>query len=780
MDLQNKNITLPIIPGRGLVTALSTNLRLEYLEKNNLNVKELQNSNLNLKTIQNNIESYIGSIEIPVGIVGPLQFTENNNQELVYTVAGTLEGALVASMNRGAKAISQSGGFTAQVRWQKMTRAPLFLFDKKEKAIALEEYINKNFDKIKAKAESYSNHAKLTQIQSIHIDNSVHTKFTYVTGDASGQNMTTTCTWHAMLYIAENFQKETGITILDYVLEGNGSSDKKVSSYATREGRGINVEAQCFLPEHILLQTLRTSAVKMKQAYDSSIQLAKLDGMMGYNINVANAIAAIFLATGQDLASIHESSIGILTLELKPEGLAVKLNLPNLVIGTVGGGTHLPKQSEALELMNCKGAGKVERFAKLIAGFALGLELSTFASIVSGEFAKAHEKLGRNKPVDWLLKNELNSSFLLNCLTEQKEKIESIEIINNDLLENGILTHIASRTTKKIIGFENVLIRKQVNDKIEEYPVLLKSKATDEEVIKGLHLLAASIDPELSNLINKNKENLEYKNCHLKELEIYEFLQKNSFAETPYFWGKHINSEREIYLLLIDFIDSSKMLLMNSENNPEQWNSSLIKKCIQTAINFHQLFESTKENESILNNCKREFKPWKSNKLYNKIIELLIREETDLEKLEDLKSLIDSSLLLEKLSQEINVPKTIIHNDFNSRNVVIDLSEKIMVYDWELALLNYPHRDIVELLTFTLNEDFTENELNNYLEYHYSCTNTHHDKTDWYKAYYYSTLELIITRLIFYEVAGIVVKYDFSDRVLKTALRMLKILRQYA
>ena len=115
--------------------------------------------------------------------------------------------------------------------------------------------------------------------------------------------------------------------------------------------------------------------------------------MAGYNINLANAIAAIFVATGQDLASVHESSIGILKLERKDDGLYLQLTLPNLVIGTVGGGTHLTKQSEALAMMGCLGSGKVNRFAQLIAGFALGLEISTYAAIVSGEFAKAHEKL---------------------------------------------------------------------------------------------------------------------------------------------------------------------------------------------------------------------------------------------------------------------------------------------------------------------------------------------------------------------------------------------------
>ncbi len=247
-----------------------------------------------------------------MGIVGPLLFIdEAGADELVYTAAGTLEGALIASMNRGAKAVGLSGGFTANVLWQKMTRAPLFMFEKEDDVPIFESFIRRKFDKIKEKAESYSNHAKLLDLETISFDSVVHVKFIYNTGDASGQNMTTVCTWHAMIYIVDEFARETGIQLMDWILEGNGSSDKKISSYSTMSGRGVNVTAECTLSERVLREVLRTSSAKMLQAFSPSRKLAEMDGMFGYNINVANAVAAIFVATGQDLACIHESSVGI-------------------------------------------------------------------------------------------------------------------------------------------------------------------------------------------------------------------------------------------------------------------------------------------------------------------------------------------------------------------------------------------------------------------------------------------------------------------------------------
>ncbi|HTF82887.1 MAG TPA: hypothetical protein VL947_14225, partial [Cytophagales bacterium] len=121
--------TIKTIPGRGLVTPLATKMRLEYLSELGIKTDKLEKTSIQVDEIQNNIESFIGSIEVPVGIVGPLLFNNDATQELAYCAIGTLEGALVSSMNRGAKVISQSGGFTATVHWQKMTRAPMFLFE---------------------------------------------------------------------------------------------------------------------------------------------------------------------------------------------------------------------------------------------------------------------------------------------------------------------------------------------------------------------------------------------------------------------------------------------------------------------------------------------------------------------------------------------------------------------------------------------------------------------------------------------------------------------------
>ena len=511
-------------PGRGLMNQTAFDLRMNYLEILSKDIsKVVKSESIALSQIQNNIESFIGTVEIPLGLIGPLLFIDKNNKtELVHSAVATTEGALVASLNRGAKAISESGGFEAHIVHQKMVRTPMYTLGRLSESIAFDEWIKSNFKKIKEQAQMHSNHAELLEIASVIIGKIVHLKFVYTTSDASGQNMTTSCTWNACLWIEENFELATSIEILNFVIEGNGASDKKVSFYAMQNGRGCHVISECFLTNEVIEKTLRTNAKDMFSSYNHSLSISRLDGMIGHNVNVANAIAGIYASTGQDLACIHESSIGILQIELTNEGLYLSLVLPNLVAGTVGGGTHLPVPSRILELMDCKGAGKIERFAKLIAGFALSIEISTLAAIVSGQFARAHQKLGRNKPVKWLLRSEVDTDFIKTHIPFFTQEIATVNFNNEIHIENGILTDLTKKITKKAIGFIQADIL-SVDGK--EYPLLLKSKALGKEVLDGLHFMASNVSVDLADTLAKHYHALEYKDNHTKEIDVYEALQ---------------------------------------------------------------------------------------------------------------------------------------------------------------------------------------------------------------------------------------------------------------
>lgn len=767
----------PIVPGRGLTTHTATQARWDFLEKLDFDITDIKNYKTNIKSVQNNIESFIGTTEIPLGLVGPLLFQENNQEELVYCPVGTLEGALVYSMNRGAKVICKSGGYQSAVKWQRMQRSPMFYLDSNADAQILASWIDSNKDGIKQTAEGYSNHAKLIATHIEIAGNTITTDFIYETGDASGQNMTTTCTWHALLFIAKEFALEYPNISLDYIIEGNGSSDKKVSRYNIENGRGIHVTASCEMPRQVIQEVLRTTPEKILKFYKPSKILADKKGMVSFNVNVANAIAAIFVATGQDLACIHESSTGIIHFEAlgdpeQPDGIKLTLTLPNLVIGTVGGGTHVAKQSEALRMINCLGPEKVHRFAKIIAGYALGLEISTYGAIMSGEFAKAHEKLGRNKPVNWFTKSDITPEFLRETLIHLPNAIEinQIDWFSDHGVDNGIITNITSKISNKPIGFLPIKLGFANG---ESASILIKSKALDSEVIKGLHLISASIDTQLSDLINAHQHSLEFHNSHLKEILVYDHLQRKGFSAMPTFYGQWIQPQRDIYLILQEWIETQDMDLVNAENNTEVWTEELITRCLDEVSVAHTLLND------IDSKLFAHFQPSQALPLYNKLMDILIHECADNSQKASLLRIKESLPNLHLESEFVASQKTIIHNDFNPRNVIIRNGGNPCIYDWELAVVDFPQRDILEFLSFVLPADFDDQTFWNYIKGHFEKMQTTQSSTDiltwtsYLKACKVALKTYICCRVSFYEVSGIVAKYDFSQRILSVSLRML-------
>ena len=761
----------PGIPGRGIMNEIGYQQRIDFLNQLPSNFSSIINSNLKQDQVKNNIESFIGTVEIPIGLVGPLLFKDKEEDEFVYSGITTTEGALVASMNRGAKAISECGGFTAHVIHQKMLRAPMFTFNSIHEALEFERWIHENFEAIKKVAQNYSNHANLLEIKSRVIGKITHLKFIFSTGDASGQNMTTTCTWHACLWIDKNFNKSHPFPILHFVIDGNGASDKKVTYQSLQSGRGVHVISECFLSNEIIEKTLRTNSEDMFRSFNHSMAISRMDGMIGYNINIANAIAGIFASTGQDMASIHESSVGILQMEKTDEGLYLSLSLPNLVIGTVGGGTNLPTQKSILELMKCEGAGKVKRFAQLIAGFALSLEISTLAAIVSGQFARAHQKLGRNKPVNWLLMSEITPGYILNY-SKETFAIRSTTIKINDpaTFENGIITDLTNRISKKLIGF---IPFTQYKEDGTAYEAVIKSKPLDKEVIKGLHFLASNLNVELADLIEKHQNQLEYINNHLKEIDLYRYFDANAFNITPHFIGEHIDPSREVYLFMMECLQKEKLAVFNSENEPSLWTNERIRKAIEQITKVHCHFLTEEVPKSV-----QEFDSSQAIPLYVFMNEMNQKEYVTWNQgcsFEDIQKNI--------LPTETTTPKTLIHNDFNPRNIAIRNDESLVFYDWELAVIDLPQRDIVELLSFTLGADFEESLFVEYIRYHHQLFETSSHSSIELKAWIDDTItaayQYQYTRVAFYLTGKVLMDYSFVERVFKTTNRMIQILKSY-
>ncbi|WP_304125044.1 hydroxymethylglutaryl-CoA reductase (NADPH) [Methanosphaera cuniculi] len=342
-------------------------------------------------TAAKNIENQIGTIQIPVGVVGPIEINMDDETFETYVPMATTEGALLASVNRGCSTIRKSGGCNVSILANQMTRAPVIKTKSTRDANRLKQWIKNNFDEIKKVAESTTSHGKLLKIDPIAIvGRYVYPRFVFDSGDSMGMNMVTIATEEALKLI----EKENDIDVI--ALSGNFCVDKKPSAINMIEGRGKSVVAEVVVPKEVVEKTLKTTTQEIVEVnYSKNLLGSAISGSFGYNAHFANMVAALFLATGQDPAHVVEASLGITTAENEDGDLYFSVTLPDLPVATVGGGTRLETATESLNLLDAKGSGKVNKFASIVAGVVLAGELSLAGALAAGHLASAHKKLGR-------------------------------------------------------------------------------------------------------------------------------------------------------------------------------------------------------------------------------------------------------------------------------------------------------------------------------------------------------------------------------------------------
>jgi len=368
--------------------------RQKYVEQiTGVKLNHLTRYSFDAHQTQGNIENFTGVAQVPVGLAGPLNIHGEYAQGDFLIPMATTEGTLVASYNRGMKILNLCNGVKCTVIGDAMQRAPVFVFQDALSAREFSKWVQANLDKIREQAEMTSHIAKLTDIDSYLASKFVYLRFNYTTGDAAGQNMVGRATFGACSWIMDNY---AGIE--HFYLESNFATDKKASQINIMRTRGKRVTAEAVIKRDVLIQQLRVEPESLVYHYGVANIGSILSGANNNGLHSANAITALFIATGQDVANVAESSAGIVYTELTPhKDLYVSLTIPSLIVATYGGGTGLPTQRECLELLGAFGKGQVNKLAEIVAGVALAGEISLAAAISSSDWVSSHEQYGRNR-----------------------------------------------------------------------------------------------------------------------------------------------------------------------------------------------------------------------------------------------------------------------------------------------------------------------------------------------------------------------------------------------
>lgn len=346
-------------------------------------------------------ENLIGGIQIPLGVAGPVLIRGQyvNADERLWVPLATTEGALVASVNRGCRATTEAGGIEVEVEDVGITRAPVFRVADRAGARRLIEWIEENSARVKQVAEATSHHLTLKEVRPQVLGTSVFLRFRFLADDAMGMNMATIACDEVVRTL---IVPETGAECV--ALSGNFCVDKKPSMLNFLEGRGKRVHAAAKVPADVLADCLKTDAeamldVQWRKNYVGSIA----SGSLAWNAHFANCLAAFFLATGQDPAQVAEAAVGVTTMERADDGITLSVDLPDVPVGAVGGGTGLATQAECLNLLGVKpdperpGAAAM-RLAEILGAVVLCGELSLLAALTTSDLAGAHRRLARRTP----------------------------------------------------------------------------------------------------------------------------------------------------------------------------------------------------------------------------------------------------------------------------------------------------------------------------------------------------------------------------------------------
>ena len=378
------------LKNRGKTKADADERRKAAEEYTGAKLESISNYGFDPELASKNIENMIGTVQIPLGYAGPMTIHGEYAEGEFLIPLATTEGALVASISRGMSVINASGGAKTAVFSDAMTRAPVLKVDGIEHSKKVMDWIESHMDEIDEAVASTTSHGSLVDMEFYPEGRSLYVRLSFDTADAMGMNMATI----ASEAICRLIEKNTGAVMVS--VSGNMCSDKKPAAINMINGRGKTVLAEARIPKELVESKLHTTtAAVVDTNYRKNLVGSSMSGTLGANAHAANMVAALYIATGQDPAQVVGGSMTLTSCEDVEGDLYICVRMPAVEVGTVGGGTSLPCQKEALEMIGCHGAGKARKLSEIVASTVLAGELSTLAAQAAGQLGQAHKALGR-------------------------------------------------------------------------------------------------------------------------------------------------------------------------------------------------------------------------------------------------------------------------------------------------------------------------------------------------------------------------------------------------
>ncbi|MCF6286910.1 MAG: hydroxymethylglutaryl-CoA reductase [Candidatus Hydrogenedentes bacterium] len=362
--------------------------RVSFERKTETSMEAIRHEAFDPEAIAPNIEKLVGAVHVPLGIAGPVRVHGDHARGDYFVPFATTEGTLVAGYTLGMLALTRAGGVNVKVLSEKVDLTPIFELKSLAAAYEFAQWLDDNIDTIRMDCEATTRHGQLLELRSTIIGRRVFTHFVFDAKDAMGMNMISFATHSA----CDALMKQRP-DVIRYYLRSNLSADKKPAFSNFIHGYGKEVVAEATISRKIIQKYMNSTPEDMTDFWHASVLSGLQAGTIGHNAHIANGLAAIYIATGQDVAQIVNASQAIVSAEVTDGGdFYMALRAPCLIVATVGGGTNIDSQRECLQIMGCHGTGKSNKFAEIVAATLLAGELSIGSALANDRFIHAHKQ----------------------------------------------------------------------------------------------------------------------------------------------------------------------------------------------------------------------------------------------------------------------------------------------------------------------------------------------------------------------------------------------------
>lgn len=367
----------------------------------------------------------------------------------------------------------------------------------------------------------------------------------------------------------------------------------------------------------------------------------------------------------------------------------------------------------------------------------------------------------------------LDAAFFSRAIGASVVKTEPIGRLSEHSIIGELTSWIAGRATG--------LFAYRLHVEGEPHPreVVVKIKARDRDAIAVGDALARLCGDDIGNAYAGAADRLGLIGSHERELAIYEQYDPRFIARTPRVLATVRDDQTETWLVILERITGA--VLQDAVDDPRQWTTDRLDCAIRGVASLHAIWYG---RESELRQM-----PWIGH----------VSSATDLREMSDLWTALArhaaprfsawSHPSIAGIQRHLiasqdewrtpldTAPRTLIHNDFNPRNICLRRDErdgtlKLAAYDWELATVCVPQRDLAELLCFVLPPDVSSARVEHWIERHRLLLEQEIgqrlDVDEWQQGFYASLNEVMMTRLPMYALIHRVRPQSFLPRVVRT------------